>query len=410
MRAPFRLYLLIIPLISAYGAASQVISEKCGTDALDLYYKTNFPEYAEFRMNDEKIQWELKTIQKSATTIVIPVVVHVIYRLPEQNISESQIHSQLTVLNKDFNKQNWDTMKVPSVWKHLIANNEITFKLANRDENGFVTNGITRTQTSITDIGTMGGNLYYQTSKGGQNIWDRNKYLNIWVCEIAGGIYGFGSFPGAPAASDGLVIDFEAFGAEGTATSPTDLGRTVTHEVGHWFNLQHLWGIPPCGDDQVSDTPEQEDANYDCAFFPSTSCTNAPDGDMFMNFMDYSDDNCLNFFTEGQKSRMMATLNGSRLSLLSSDGYNGIEKITTSEIKMFPNPVNDFLTVHSTDNLSIIRIQLIDLQGYTLLDIIADEGSHQMTMNLSHFSEGLYLLKLYNREGISSGKIVISRH
>ena len=157
------------------------------------------------------------------------------------------------------------------------------------------------------------------TSQGGADVWDSKKYLNIWVCNLSGSTLGFAQFPGGPESTDGVVVDYLYFGSIGTATAPYDLGRTLTHEVGHWLNLRHIWGDSYCGNDFVDDTPTQQTSNSGCPSFPHISCNNGPNGDMFMNYMDYTHDDCLIMFTNGQKNRMIAALLNSRSELLDNN-------------------------------------------------------------------------------------------
>lgn len=255
----------------------------------------------------------------SKTLITIPVVIHVVYRTNTGNISDAQIISQIDALNRDYRRMNTDTGNTPAVFKPVATDVGIQFCLASLDPNGNATTGIIRSQTTINNIGNT--NSYYSTSAGGQDIWNRNKYLNIWVCEIGGGTLGFAYQPGVSASYDGVVIDYRYFGTMGTVTSPYNKGRTATHEVGHWFNLDHVWGPGNSSctqDDGVSDTPMQQTANYGCPSHPHVSCSNS--GDQFMNYMDYVDDNCMNMFSAGQKTRMLAAINSSRSGLLTSNG------------------------------------------------------------------------------------------
>jgi len=253
----------------------------------------------------------------------IPVVVHVVYNTAAENISDAQVQSQIDVLNRDFSRTNTDASGTPSVWQSIAANCDIQFCLATVDPNGNPTTGIVRKATSVTSFSTNDAVKY--SSSGGDNAWTSSKYLNIWVCDLGSGYLGYAQFPGGPSATDGVVIDYQAFGTTGTATAPFHLGRTATHEVGHWLNLYHIWGDDgsSCsGSDGVSDTPNQGDENYGCPPFPTLSCSNGPNGDMFMNYMDYTDDGCMNLFTNGQKARMQALFatGGARNSLLTSNG------------------------------------------------------------------------------------------
>ena len=256
--------------------------------------------------------------------INIPVVFHVVYYNSTQNLSDAKLQSQLDVLNADFRRTNADAGNTPAAFQGVAADCEINFCLAKQDPNGGATNGIQRRQTSVNGFGTNDNMKFF--SSGGLDIWDRNKYLNIWVCNLSGGLLGYAQFPGGPASTDGVVCDYAYFGTIG-ATPPFDKGRTATHEVGHWLNCYHIWGDDgsACtGSDGASDTPNQADEHYGCPSFPQVSCSNGPNGDMFMNYMDYTDDACMNVFTAGQKSRMQSLFSsgGARQALASSPGCN----------------------------------------------------------------------------------------
>jgi len=261
-------------------------------------------------------------VNQNKAVITIPVVVHVVYNTSAQNVSDAQIQSQLNVLNQDFRKLNSDLNLVPSTFSSLVADAEINFCLANRDPNGNATTGIVRVQTSQTSFSTNDGMKY--ASSGGSNAWPSNQYLNLWVCNMSGGILGYAQFPGGAAATDGVVIGYTCFGTTGTAQAPFNRGRTATHEVGHWLNLRHIWGDATCGSDLVSDTPVHNTSNYGCPSHPrSNSCGTS--AEMFMNYMDYVDDACMQMFSNGQKARMQALFvsGGARASLATSPGCSG---------------------------------------------------------------------------------------
>ena len=245
--------------------------------------------------------------------VTIPVVFHVVYRTSTENISDAQIQSQLDVLNEDFRRLNSDA---DGTWSQA-ADTEIEFCLATVDPNGNSTNGITRTSTTVNGFGT--NNSVKFNSSGGKDAWPAGDYMNFWVCNIGGGILGYAQFPGGAASTDGIVCDYRYTGTIGTATAPFNLGRTATHEVGHWLNLRHIWGDGNCNvDDFVSDTPTSDAPNYGCA----TGHVSCGTTDMVQNYMDYSDDACMNLYTLGQKNRMQALFGsgGFRASLLSSNG------------------------------------------------------------------------------------------
>jgi len=217
-------------------------------------------------------------------TVNIPVYVYVVYSNSSQNISDSQINSQIAVLNADFNDTNYND--VPSEFQNLGADIDINFTLATVD----------RQANSTPSWGT---------SSAVKNAYPAvPDHLTIWVANIGGGILGYAQFPGGSAATDGVVISPQYFGTTGTATAPFDKGRTATHEVGHWLNLRHIWGDGRCRqDDFVADTPSSDGPNYGCPSYPTVNCKST---DMTMNYMDYTDDDCMNMFTQGQKDRMRA--------------------------------------------------------------------------------------------------------
>lgn len=248
--------------------------------------------------------------------VTVPVVVHVVYKEKEHNISDDQVKSQIDILNQDFAAKNTDVGNVPAPWKSLATAAKITFKLAAVDPKGQPTDGIVRVKTKV-DFFPQDDSVKSTTS-GGSDAWDTDKYLNIWVCVLGDGLLGYAQFPGGPSDTDGVVILNTAFGSTGIAAAPFNLGRTTTHEVGHFLNLRHIWGdTEDCtGSDLVSDTPGQQLPNYGEPTFPHVSCTNGPNGDMFVNYMDYVDDKAMFMFTSGQVARMRATLSGPRKTLV----------------------------------------------------------------------------------------------
>jgi hypothetical protein len=256
----------------------------------------------------------------------IPVVVHVIYNTAAQNISNAQIQSQIDVLNEDFRRLNADASSTPSAFVGVAADARLEFALAVRDPACASTTGITRTSTSVTGW-VFPSDAMKANSTGGHDPWDVTKYLNIWIVNYTDGTLGYGTFPAMAANIQGVVCDFRAFGTTGTLTPHAALGRTATHEIGHWLNLKHIWGSvagdTSCTDsDDVADTPNQGgDSPFGVTLtFPRVSCSNGPNGDMFMNYMDYSGDEFMNMFTAGQVARMDAALHIARASILASDG------------------------------------------------------------------------------------------
>ena len=275
--------------------------------------------YSSFRTNQNRIEsFTARSITSGLAArvarqlITIPVVVHVVSKKAEEDISDTQIKSQVAVLNKDFRARNTDATNTPSVWSGLVADANIQFALATKDPKGKATTGITRTATTRTSFGA--DDSVKTKAGGGAPAWPAGRYLNLWVCNLGGGLLGYAQFPGGPAKTDGVVILHSAFGTSGTAAAPFNLGRTATHEIGHWLNLRHIWGDEnDCsGTDHVSDTPNAQLPNYGSPTFPHLSCENGPNGDMFMNYMDYVDDAAMVMFATGQITRMNAALAGPR--------------------------------------------------------------------------------------------------
>ena len=302
----------------------------CGTMSVHERLLRTDPAYAAARERSENAHWEARSLdgqvgRKGITTI--PVVVHVVWNTAAQNISDAQIKSQLDVLNRDFRKTNADVTKTPTAFAPLCADSRIQFQLASIDPSGNPTDGITRTKTTASSFGDDDKVKF--AASGGHDAWPRDDYLNIWVCQLGGGLLGYAQFPGGPATTDGVVILHSGFGTTGTAAAPFNLGRTTTHEVGHFLNLRHIWGDDgsACnGSDFVVDTPNAGGPNFGKPAFPHVTCSNGPDGDLFMNYMDYVDDDAMFMFTVGQVARMQVCLDVDRPTL-------GVESAPATEVR-----------------------------------------------------------------------------
>ena len=394
---------------------------QCGTDIKMQEQLANDADLRAVREGIEEFtqRW-IENEQEQAERVVytIPVVVHVVYKTAAQNITDAQILSQIDVLNEDYRATNTDVSGVPSVWTDRVADCELQFALATCDPDGYSTNGITRTETDVSSWN--GSDDVKYTSLGGHDAWPAGDYLNIWVCNIGSGLLGYAYQPGINASLDGLVIGYRYFGREGNVSSTYDLGRTATHEIGHYFNLDHLWGSggvnSSCSaDDGVSDTPRQQEPNYGCnTTYPHETCGTGVNSDMFNNYMDYGNDECLFFFTNGQKSRMLAALNGPRSSLKSSDGLNqcpvGIEDVLSqSSLLVYPNPTIDMLYIQS-DRLDrvVSDIRIFDISGRVVLSRSNVMVGHAaMGLDVSELSKGTYVLQLSSEVGSVSKKIHI---
>jgi hypothetical protein len=272
-----------------------ITQRKCATqDVLEAQLQAD-PTLA-IRMNEIEAFTQKAILTKRLVNgkIEIPVVVNVLYRTTSENISDTQIQSQIDVLNNDFNALNSDYNSVPSLFSGVKANVGITFVL----------DQVVRKSTTKTSWGT--NDAMKKTNRGGLAPISPTTKLNLWVCTIGGGILGYAQFPGGSSSTDGVAIDSKYFGLSGSASAPYNLGRTATHEVGHWMNLRHIWGDATCGSDLVTDTPTHNTANYGVPVYPHYSTCSGTPVEMTMNYMDYTDDNAMYMFSLGQKSRMSA--------------------------------------------------------------------------------------------------------
>ena len=268
--------------------------------------------------------------------ITIPVVVQIWEST--NAVSDNNVYEQIQTLNEDFRRTNSDASNTPGVFAAVAADCEIEFCLASIDEQGNATTGIVRHNAGGSPSGTS-------------ELWDSNKYLNIYVYGIGGGTLGF-TYLASQAPNNAVHIGSDYFGTTG-AQSPFNRGRTATHEVGHWLNLEHIWGDSNCGNDQVSDTPPAQSDNFSCPSHPHNlgTCTGNTDGEMFMNYMDYVNDNCMNTFTEGQKARMISAINNYRSGLLTSAATNcsGVSVNPDAEFTANSTTINIGQTVNFTD-------------------------------------------------------------
>ena len=338
--------------------------------------------------------------------ITIPVVVHVLFNNSAQNISDAQVLSQIKALNEDFRRLNADASNTPAAFLPAAADTKIMFCLAQVDPQGRPTKGIIRKFTNNSVFLAEDGMKF--SAAGGDNAWDSKKYLNIWVCSLFGRSLGYATPPGGQADKDGVVINYDVFGTIGNLRAPFTKGRTATHEIGHWMGLIHLWGDESCGNDAVDDTPQQANYNFNCPSFPHvSSCSPNANGDMFMNFMDFTDDGCMNMFTHGQKKKMRSlfALNAFRNSFLNSfacdsslatgapvpDDTIPVAK-PAPDVRIFPNPVQQYVNISSVNGYELTgkTVVVVNMTGVKLIQkTLVSENDK---LNLSSLPAGVYVL------------------
>lgn len=374
---------------------------------------------------------------KSNSIYTIPVVVHVVYNTSAQNIPDSVIFNQIEVLNEDYNRKNADTVYMRSDFDIVKGNPKIKFVLAQVDEFGNPTTGITRTSTSTASFGSLavlGGDFselekVKSTVDGGHDPWDQSRYLNIWVCNMSINLFGTevtallgyatppAGLPNWPPGStngmsDGVVIQYQCFGRNNPnpldpGTGAIDvLGRTPTHEVGHYLGLRHIWGDGDClEEDGIDDTPNADaESQQDCDSTKNT-CVDNIQGidlpDMIENYMDYSAETCQNSFTAGQVQLMHGVLEGPRYDLVHGNPA-GLTENTTITWTVAPNPTDGLVRISGDEPAESVTV--FDLNGnmvqtYTPMD-------KEFQMDFSTLSAGVYIVEIASLQNHFRTRIV----
>lgn len=337
--------------------------------------------------------------------ITIPVVVHIIYNKAQENISDEKVLSQIQVLNECFRRLSADTVNTPSWYKTIAADCGIEFKLATSDPQRRKTTGIVRKYTPVTRWDT--DDQVKSAARAGADPWDPKSYLNIWVCSLDR-VAGYSSFPGGPEATDGVVIANSVFGKN--SRGGYEQGKTAVHEIGHWLGLRHIWGDSYCGDDWVDDTPKQGNFTPGCPTGIRQSCSNGKNGDMYMNYMDLTQDACINLFTEGQKERMRTFFEEGfpRYSLLSS---YGLQPPTNNELappeeqpgvlqyKIYPNPASSEIILDLSYDVRWLgqAIRVTNIQGQQVMQVPVN--AKVMRLDIRKLTPGLYFLMTKKDDG-----------
>lgn len=370
------------------------------------------------RAENENYEWRKSGAHHPDRVVyTIPTVVHVLYTNATENISNAQIMSQLEILNQDYRRMNPDTGNTRSIFSGLAADVGIEFCLATTDPDGNPTTGITRTPGNPGLLGFYDPftDNAKSNSLGGKDPWPSDKYLNIWVCPLFPVVLGYAQFPWDDPVTDGVVIGYTAFGTMGTVTAPYDGGRTTVHEVGHWLGLRHIWGDGDCtATDSVIDTPNADAAsNGDCDTSKNTCVdtllNDAPD--MVENYMDYSQDNCMNMFTQGQKDRMLFYLNTWRASLLTSEGCSLLPtshyETLAEKILLYPNPALENVHISIPRELGAPhQIRVFDVQGKEVN--MALKGQNELVLERGDHPAGIYFVQIHTARGSITRKVLFS--
>jgi hypothetical protein len=439
--------IIFFGLVTVKAQTTETTFKRCGTADADQYNKAHDSIYKMQReqMDAYVAQWvHDHPDYDSKTTVTIPVVVHIIYKTGAQNIADSRVTDQIAATNTDWAGANSHSMHAFS--SSLKANTNVQFCLAKRDPSGNATTGITRTVTTVTSFNITGyptnsctGYPERCTAGGGCAAWDVTKYFNIWVCNTGtSGLCGISEFPGSTLNNYyGSTINYIYFGVSG-ATAPYNLGGTLTHEIGHCFNLYHTWGDDggPCsGSDYCTDTPNSGNMNYgnieDGSLAEQSSatstintstgletdnCTAASPGVLYEDFMDYTDDKDYACFTPNQVSRIAASIatSGPCHNLTLSNGCTplGIEEgAYIQDVNIFPNPTNGELNVNfNLANPTNVVVSVYNVIGKEIVSYNKENASVVNTkIDLSKCASGVYFVKITSTNQTLTQKISLIR-
>lgn len=421
MKSKLLLILLFSFGLVAFSSIDSNAQFLCGHDHHLLTNEKKHPGYLETvqkTFNDAKQKSSLSF--RSDETYVIDVVVHIVYQNEEQNLHDSLIYDQIQVLNEDFSRSNADTTDTRDIFKDRVGNPGIQFNLKE----------IVRVPTQAIFESTLTGlpdNV--KQSPDGSVAHNTSKHMNIWVCKLEplnifgidlGQILGYAYPPAglsnwpdessAPSQDlDGVVIDYRVFGrntpysVESAGQTIQGYGRTTVHEVGHYLGLRHIWGDELFGDgcavdDGLEDTPNQASSSEWSCDHTQNTCTDSTGEelpDMIENYMDYSNERCMNSFTQGQVDIMRAVLEGPRRQLI--DSTNSLKRVTNIvDFSIFPNPTNqNSISVNIEGNNHNMYLNIFNHMGQLVMGTVVQ--SHRNQIEIDGLTSGMYLLQLVNK-------------
>ncbi|HEY1038324.1 MAG TPA: M43 family zinc metalloprotease [Bacteroidia bacterium] len=406
---------------------------KCYTDQANHVYESTHTNQRSIKQQQELavknwIEANKSTLNTQGGVITIPVVFHVVYKNAAQNIADSNIFRQLTTLNECYRKQNSNFSQTRPIFDSIAADVQIEFCLAQLDPNGNATSGITRTSAPSNAAFDPLFNMdkVKSSTTNGVDPWPTDEYLNIWVCDMSlfniPFVLGYATFPGSDPTLDGVVIQYNFIGHQDNGTT-NNLGKTTVHEVGHWLGMRHIWGDGQqsstlCDStDYVDDTPNADTASQQTCLIKNSCSNESPywnnagidPPDMIENYMDYSYDDCMTMFTNGQKLRMHGFLNTVRSSLISSPaGCNsiGIHEHTFEPVLSFvaPNPASGFIQFNFKKKENY-TIQFTDILGKSIKTINAEEMLNRI--DISNLESGIVFYTIFlNGQTVDAGKFI----
>lgn len=425
--------ILVFASLTLFSFAQKL--DRCGYRNVIEHNEKQKPGFE--HLVDEQFEIAKSYASSEATVYTINVVVHIVYNTANQNLADSVIFNAIEHLSKDFQRLNADTVNMRPIFAGVKGNPKIKFVLASVDPNGNPTTGITRTSTTKVSFGSQlllslnmtDAEKVKSTADGGRDPWDQNRYLNIWVCnlEIFPGnpaLFGYATPPsGLPnwdysmlgGISDGVVMQYQYIarnnpnpGLPGEAM----LGRTLDHEVGHYLGLRHIWADDQgcTAQDGISDTPNAgaNSSASNCDLSSNTCVDNIMNmdlPDMAENYMDYSPDDCMNSFTQGQADLMRGVLNNQRIGLIQGSTASIYENGNSlSQLSFYPNPVTDQVNIKAP---LAGTIEFLDLRGTSLKQTSIKAGYNRITIH--DLAEGVYIIRMIAPLSVQTNRIVVFR-